>query len=173
MKVGGFFLDREMQLPARIARDFHMIVHVLFHSARISPPQFPLNSAFLGSIQFYNCTIFCHPAVKTVHLARFKRHKQANFLLTPELVAVKQTRSLARSKVFPVGAESGAQARSHAASQDAMQRGSARVKAKRWLRRTRTQVKGRIESRGVELVYPVGGEPGAQVKVALHHSQEC
>jgi hypothetical protein len=39
--------------------------------------------------------------------------------------------------------------------------------AKRWSRRTGASVKGRIESRGVELVYPVGGEPGAQARIGL------
>ena len=38
--------------------------------------------------------------------------------------------------------------------------------AKRWSRRTRSDVEGRIEFRGVGLVYPVGGEPGAQAKIA-------
>ncbi len=38
--------------------------------------------------------------------------------------------------------------------------------AKRWSRRTRRKVEGRIEFRGVESVYPVGGEPGARVKIA-------
>jgi DNA-directed RNA polymerase subunit beta len=38
----------------------------------------------------------------------------------------------------------------------------ARAIAKRWSRRTRRTVEGRIEFRGVGLVYPVGGEPGAQ-----------
>ena len=35
--------------------------------------------------------------------------------------------------------------------------------AKCWSRRTGRPVEGRIESRGVTLVYPVGGEPGARV----------
>jgi len=48
------------------------------------------------------------------------------------------------------------------------QQGSA---AKRWSRRTRAQVEGKIESRGVGLVYPVGGKPGAQAQVARSRSQ--
>jgi hypothetical protein len=38
--------------------------------------------------------------------------------------------------------------------------------AKRWSRRTGATVEGRIESRGVELIYPVGGEPGARARSA-------
>jgi len=38
--------------------------------------------------------------------------------------------------------------------------------AKRWSRRTRAPVEGKIESRGVALVYPVGGKPGAQAQIA-------
>ena len=34
------------------------------------------------------------------------------------------------------------------------------------MRRTGAQVEGKIESRGVELVYPVGGKPGARAKIA-------
>jgi hypothetical protein len=34
--------------------------------------------------------------------------------------------------------------------------------AKRWLRRTQVLAEGRIESRGVTPVFPVGGEPGAR-----------
>ena len=41
--------------------------------------------------------------------------------------------------------------------------GKGRV-VKRWLRRTGKSVKGEIESRGVESVFPVGGEPGAQAR---------
>ena len=43
--------------------------------------------------------------------------------------------------------------------------------AKRWSRRTGAQVEGKIESRGVGLVYPVGGEPGAQAKIARCNPQ--
>jgi ribosomal protein L2 len=39
--------------------------------------------------------------------------------------------------------------------------------AKRWSRRTGTSVGGKIESRGVGLIYPVGGEPGARAKIGL------
>jgi len=38
--------------------------------------------------------------------------------------------------------------------------------AKRWSRRTGRNVEGRIEFRGVRQVYPVGGKPGAQAKIA-------
>jgi hypothetical protein len=40
--------------------------------------------------------------------------------------------------------------------------------AKRWSRRTGANVEGRIESRGVELIYPVGGEPGARARSAYN-----
>src|SRR5262249_22072037 len=43
--------------------------------------------------------------------------------------------------------------------------------AKRWSRRTGASVKGKIESRGVGLVYPVGGEPGAQASIARCNPQ--
>jgi hypothetical protein len=38
--------------------------------------------------------------------------------------------------------------------------------AKRWSRRTGTTAEGKIESRGVELICPVGGEPGARAEIA-------
>jgi hypothetical protein len=40
--------------------------------------------------------------------------------------------------------------------------------AKRWSRRTGANDKGRIESRGVEQIYPVGGEPGARARSAYN-----
>ena len=43
--------------------------------------------------------------------------------------------------------------------------------AKCWSRRTGTHVKGKIESRGVELIYPVGGEPGARALIARCNPQ--
>jgi len=43
--------------------------------------------------------------------------------------------------------------------------------AKRWSRRTRRFVEGRIEFRGVKLIYPVGGEPGARATIARRNPQ--
>ena len=42
--------------------------------------------------------------------------------------------------------------------------------AKRWSRRTGASVEGKIESRGVGLIYPVGGKPGARAKIATTQS---
>ena len=39
------------------------------------------------------------------------------------------------------------------------------------MRRTGTNVEGRIESRGVGLIYPVGGEPGARARSAYNDPQ--
>jgi hypothetical protein len=57
-------------------------------------------------------------------------------------------------------------AHSHEQSYDAVYIRSVSI-AKRWSRRTGASVKGRIESRGVGLIYPVGGEPGARAKIGL------
>jgi len=43
--------------------------------------------------------------------------------------------------------------------------------AKRWLRRTRATVEGKIESRGVGQVFPVGGKPGARAQIAHSYPQ--
>ena len=48
----------------------------------------------------------------------FQQIKRPPFLLTLKLEGVKETRSLTASEVFPVGAASGAQAKSLSASQD-------------------------------------------------------
>ena len=42
----------------------------------------------------------------------------------------------------------------------------ARLYSKALVEKNRKRVKGRIESRGVELICPVGGKPGARVKIA-------
>jgi len=58
-------------------------------------------------------------------------------------------------------------------SQDEKREGQQGSIAKRWSRRTGAQVKGKIESRGVELIYPVGAlareiaDNTSQVSVAL------
>ena len=44
--------------------------------------------------------------------------------------------------------------------------GPARLYSKALVEKNRKRVKGRIESRGVELVYPVGGKPGARAQIA-------
>jgi hypothetical protein len=50
-----------------------------------------------------------------------------------------------------------------------MKGGSARVYSKALVEENRKIVEGKIESRGVEQVFPVGGEPGARVQIALAH----
>ena len=57
--------------------------------------------------------------------------------------------------------------RSHSSNREARGEGEQGSIAKRWLRRTRRPVGGKIEFRGVEQVCPVGGEPGARAKIAL------
>src|SRR5208337_4143419 len=59
-----------------------------------------------------SCTKFGHPLVKPLHSIQLKGHIRACFSLTPQIKGVKETRSLTCSEVFPVGAASGAQARS-------------------------------------------------------------
>lgn len=44
-----------------------------------------------------------------------------------------------------------------------------RVYSKVLVEENRKIVEGKIESRGVEQVFPVGGEPGARVQIALAH----
>jgi hypothetical protein len=56
--------------------------------------------------------------VDGLHSLDFPADKTAPFLLTLKMKGVKQTRSLTASEVFPVGAASGAQAKSLSASQD-------------------------------------------------------
>jgi hypothetical protein len=56
--------------------------------------------------------------VDGLHSTDFSADKSAAFLLTLKMKGVKQTRSLTASEVFPVGAASGAQAKSLFASQD-------------------------------------------------------
>src|SRR5262249_21728935 len=48
-----------------------------------------------------------------------------------------------------------------------MKGGSARVYSKALVEENRKIVEGKTESRGVEQVFPVGGEPGARVQIAL------
>jgi hypothetical protein len=57
-------------------------------------------------------------AVDSLHSIDFPEDKTASFLLTLKMKGVKQGRSLTASEVFPVGAASGAQAKSLSASQD-------------------------------------------------------
>src|SRR5580698_4902107 len=59
-----------------------------------------------------------HPPVNRLHSAEFQAHATAHFPLTANIEGVKQTRSLTTSEVFPVGAASGARAKSLSASQD-------------------------------------------------------
>ena len=58
------------------------------------------------------CTKSCHPPVDAPHSIENKSDTSAIFLLTLKLEGVQQDRSLTVSKVFPVGAASGAQAES-------------------------------------------------------------
>jgi hypothetical protein len=86
--------------------------------------------------------------VNQLHSPENKSHKTAIFSLTQDLKGVQQDRSLTASEVFPVGAASGAQAKSpsHCKMTKEGKQGSI---AKRWSRRTRSPVEGRIEFRGV------------------------
>jgi hypothetical protein len=59
-----------------------------------------------------------HPPVDSLHSIDFPADKTLPFLLTLEMKGVKTNRSLIASGVFPVGAASGAQAKSLSASQD-------------------------------------------------------
>ena len=52
--------------------------------------------------------------------------------------------------------------RDHPDSREANLRGSVRVYSKALVETNRKLGEGKIEFRGVEQVYPVGGEPGAQ-----------
>ena len=79
---------------------------------------------------------------------------------------------MTRSEVFPVGAASGAQAKSLRRPRGEFWEGKQGSIAKRWSRRTGASVEGRIESRGVELIYPVGGEPGAQARSAYNETRK-
>ena len=59
-----------------------------------------------------SCTKSGHPPVDAVHSTENKRDKTAYFSLTLKIEGVQQDRSLTTSRVFPVGAASGAQAKS-------------------------------------------------------------
>ena len=59
-----------------------------------------------------------HPVVDGLHSIDFAADTRADFLLTLTMKGVKQTRSLTASEVFPVGAASGAQAKSLSALQN-------------------------------------------------------
>jgi hypothetical protein len=59
-----------------------------------------------------------HPPVNGLHSIARQADTVAQFLLTLKTEGVKQTRSLTASEVFPVGAASGAQAKSPSASRD-------------------------------------------------------
>ena len=61
---------------------------------------------------FSTCTKTCHPPVDALHSIENKSDRSAIFSLTLNLESVQQDRSLTVSKVFPVGAASGAQAES-------------------------------------------------------------
>jgi hypothetical protein len=102
-----------------------------------------------------------HGPVRRLHSAEYKADRSLYFSLTPKMKGVKQTCSLTTSEVFPVGAASGAQAKSHS-HRKMTREGKQGSIATSWSRRTRRNVNGRIEFRGVEVVCPVGGEPGAQ-----------
>src|SRR5579872_631871 len=54
-----------------------------------------------------------HTPVRCLHSAEYKAVTSSYFSLTPKMKGVKQTRSLTTSEVFPVGAASGARAKSH------------------------------------------------------------
>jgi hypothetical protein len=58
------------------------------------------------------CTKSCHPPVNQLHSIDNKPHADAIFSLTQILKGVQQDRSLTVSEVFPVGAASGARAKS-------------------------------------------------------------
>src|SRR5215831_14645410 len=100
-----------------------------------------------------------HPPVNRLHSIAEKANTVAHFSLTARTEGVQKDRSLTASEVFPVGTASGAQAK------------SAFRAARCWSRRTGRFVEGKIESRGVKLVYPVGGEPGARTKIARRDPQ--
>ena len=106
-----------------------------------------------------------------LHSIDFTQLKIVQFSLTLKTESVKTTSFFDTFQVFPVGAASGAQAKSPSnALRKATREGKQGSIAKRWSRRTGAQVKGRIESRGVGLVYPVGGEPGARAMIARFNS---
>jgi len=131
-----------------------------------------------------------HSPVNELHSIESKAFRFSFFLLTQKIEGVKHNCSLTVSEVFPVGAASGGQTRSPSADcQSANARevgqpanhayrapagwrkeGQWGSIAKRWSRRTGNPVKGRIESRSVELIYPVGGKPGARVQIACTRS---
>ena len=116
-----------------------------------------------------HCTRNCHTPVNELHSIDFAADKFAMFLLTLKIEGVKTQSFFDTFSVLPVGAASGTQAKSpDCESEKEGEQGSI---AKRWSRRTGTTVEGKIESRGVELVCPVGGKPGARVKIVRCNPQ--
>jgi len=103
---------------------------------------------FAAKRSLSDCTKSWHTPVNPLHSIENKSHKTLIFSLTQNLKGVQQDRSLTASEVFPVGAASGAQAKSlsHCKMTKEGEQGSI---AKRWSRRTRSPVEGRIEFRGV------------------------
>jgi len=104
--------------------------------------------------------------VDGLHSADFSADRRSEFLLTIEMKGVKTTSFFDSFSSFPgwcsVRGSSQVTLRIARWRREGWQ-GSI---AKRWSRRTRRYVGGKIESRGVKLVYPVGGKPGARAKIA-------
>jgi hypothetical protein len=83
------------------------------------------------------CTNSGHRLVERLHSTAPQAHRRDGFLLTLKIEGVKRDRSLTRSKVFPVGAASGTQARSPSIAR--WKEGQQGSIVKRWSRRTGTQ----------------------------------
>ena len=75
------------------------------------------------------------------------------------------------SEVFPVGASVRGSSEVTVPAARRRDRGPARVYSKALVEENRKTVGGKIESRGVEQVFPVGGEPGARVTIARCNPQ--
>jgi hypothetical protein len=82
--------------------------------------------------------------VNAPHFIQNTPHTIPNFLLTLKIEGVETQSFFGTFKVFPVGAASGAQAKSPFASQDAAREGEQGSIAKRWSRRIKRIVEGKI-----------------------------
>jgi hypothetical protein len=147
--IGAFL---QIACPARLLRDLHKrrgVYGAVLHEDVFGDDIGKLQYASVSrKITISSCTNSGHRPVDGLHSIENESDRSAYFLLTANLKGVQQDRSSTVSKVYPVGAASGAQAESpcHCEMTREGKQGSI---AKRWSRRTRSPVEGRIEFRGV------------------------
>jgi hypothetical protein len=117
--------------------------------------------------------ILLHHPVDGLHSLEKAAHRATLFRLTQKIEGVK-TESFFDNfpKFFRLVRRPGVK-RGHLLHRKMTEGGPVRLYSKALVEKNRKYGKGRIESRGVELVYPVGGEPGARAQIARCSPQGC